>query len=84
MRERERESELVAYNVFLMSRGCYCSLPLPQGVVCWSAVCERVISWSYSLSFCFILTEVLWDISDLLFVQHKYYQYPVSDLHILK
>ena len=34
---------------------CDCSLPLPNCVVGWSAVCDCGISWSYSLTFSFAL-----------------------------
>ena len=30
----------VTFIVFLMSCGCYCSLPIPRGAVGWSAVCD--------------------------------------------
>ena len=35
----------------ILSYGCYQALPLPGGAVCWSAVCDSGISWSYSLTF---------------------------------
>ena len=37
------------FIVFLISCGCYCSLPLPHGAVGRSEVCDCGISWSYSL-----------------------------------
>ena len=43
--------------VFLMSCGCYCSLPLPHIDVGWSAVCDCEISWSYSSFFKKILNK---------------------------
>ena len=33
--------------VFLMSCGCWCSVALPHDAVCWSAVCDCGIAWSY-------------------------------------
>ena len=38
--------------VFLMSCGCYCSLPHLYSVMGWSAVSDCGISWPYSLTFC--------------------------------
>ena len=35
----------------ISSFDCYHALPLPYGAVCWSAVHDCDISWSYSLSF---------------------------------
>ena len=35
--------------VFLKYCDCYCCVALPHGAVCWSAVCDCGISWSYFL-----------------------------------
>ena len=37
--------------VFLRSCGCLCSVALPHGTICWSAVCDCGISYSYLLAF---------------------------------
>ena len=35
---------------------CEFYVAFPHGVVCWSAVCDCGISWSYSLAFCIVDT----------------------------
>ena len=39
MRERER-ADFFTFIVFLVSFDCECSVTLPHGAVCWSAVCH--------------------------------------------
>ena len=43
-----------AFIVFSMSCYCKCPVALPHGTVGWSAVCECRISWSYSITFCYV------------------------------
>ena len=38
-----------SWTVFLMECGCWSPAPFSEGVMVWSAVCDRGISWSYSL-----------------------------------
>ena len=53
----EESAGCFTFNVFLMTCGCY-YLPLPQGAVDWSTVCDCGISWSYSLAL-FLLPLVI-------------------------
>ena len=45
----KRHSPSIPYLpiMFLLSRGCQCSVSLPCGPLDWSVVCDRGISWSY-------------------------------------
>ena len=53
-----RKRELIALLlVFWMSCYCKCPVALPQGAVGWSAVCDCGNSWSYSLTFCRVMTN---------------------------
>ena len=42
--------ELVA--VYLQSCYCKCSVSLPHGVVCWSAVCDCGVFWTLTFKNC--------------------------------
>ena len=46
-----RESWLLYFNVFLMTCICWCSVAITRDAICWSAVCDSGIPWSYSLTF---------------------------------
>ena len=59
-----RDSWLLDFFVFLMSCVCYCSLSVPHSAVDWSAVCDCVISWPYSLNFCKLIRVLDPNISD--------------------
>ena len=47
------KGELVCFTliVFLMSCGCSCSVAFPNGSMCWSAVYDCGIFYSYLLAF---------------------------------
>ena len=49
---------IALFLLFLMSCGCYCSLPLPHEAVGWSALCDYgiCIYWSFTLSVFLTLT----------------------------
>ena len=47
----EKRTGCFTLDVFLLSCGCYCSVPLPHGAMGWSVVCDNDISCSYSHTF---------------------------------
>ena len=51
MEDMEERTGCFTYIVFLVLLGYYRSLPLHQGAMGWSAVCDCGISWSYSLTY---------------------------------
>ena len=44
------------FTLFVFLVHCEFYVAFPRGVVCWSAVCDCGISWSYSLAFCIVDT----------------------------
>ena len=59
-----RESWLLDLIILTIFKLCSCwhvaisVLSFPQGVVCWSVLCNCGISWSYSLAFSFFFLQV--------------------------
>ena len=54
-RKREREGADLLFCLLVLSRCCL-AYALPSGAVCWSVVCDRDISLSYS----FLILSIGW------------------------
>ena len=51
------EEKAGRFAIIVLQMYCYykCSVDLPHAAVCWSAVRDCGISWSYSLTFVFVV-----------------------------
>ena len=47
----QRKAGCLTFSVFLLSRGCLCSVSHTRGVMDWSTVCCWETSWLFSLAF---------------------------------